>query len=238
MKIKALVIELGVKNLDKMKKHLNPSNTELRYASSFLDVVDIIHLDTAHVIFLSDFRGVKSTVSYLKMFKTINPVFNLVILSNDRNVTDELRSYYIQRGAEAVISCYDLVTLEKAFAGQYSRLINDNQLMFEWSPCTKKAIRYLKNNYQVASNLINLLFENINYSASNVNHFVKKDTGLSLTDWIQKLRVNGAKELLKNTEFPVKKVSDHVGYRSIQGFIKAFKKFTGKTPSDFRRECI
>ena len=60
--------------------------------------------------------------------------------------------------------------------------------------------------------------------------------GRSVGEWIQELRINGAVELLQTTELPIKSISSYVGYKSIQGFIKAFKKIIEKTPTAFRKD--
>lgn len=84
MKIKVLIIEIGIKNIDSLKKFLNFKNIEFIFASSFLDVVDTIHLSDIHIILISDFRGIKSTIGYIKMFTTTNPDFKVIILSNQK----------------------------------------------------------------------------------------------------------------------------------------------------------
>ncbi len=236
MKLKILIIEIGIKNIDKLKELINHKNIEFIYASSFLDVVDTLHLDNVHIIVFSDFRKVKSTIGYIKMFKTTNPDFKLIILSNEKELSEEYNNYFIQRGVSSVISCFDLDTLNNTIQNYYEKLINYQQIKPEWSNCTKKAIRFLKNNYHISSKLLDELSKNIDYSISSVVHLVKNDTGISVSEWIQKLRINGAIELLKSTDYPLKYISNQIGYKSIQGFIKAFKKITFDTPSNFRKK--
>lgn len=235
MKMKVLVIEIGIKNIFQLKKCLKLKDADILFASSFLDVVDIIHLQNVHIIAFSEFRGIDSTVGYIKMFKTTNPDFTLILLSNKKEVAEQLECYYIQRGADSLISCSDIDRINNRFEYHYDSFIKDQIIRDEWSKCTKRAIRYLKNHYHKENNLLNLVSSSINYSISSIVHSVKKDTGLCFSEWVQSLRVNGALELLKSTEYPVKQISNEVGYKSIQGLIKAFKKITGKTPNDFRR---
>ena len=72
------------------------------------------------------------------------------------------------------------------------------------------------------------------YSASSMYHYVKEDTGKTMGDWLMDMRIKGAKELLISTTFPITYIANKVGYKSVQGFIKAFKKKTGQTPNGFR----
>jgi AraC-like DNA-binding protein len=236
IKLKILIIEIGIKNIEKIKELVFHKNIEFIYASSFLDVVDILHLDNVHIIVFSDFRKVKSTIGYIKMFRTTNPDFKLIILSNDKKISEDYKNYFIQRGIISVFSCYDIASINNTFNDYYEKIINYNQIKSEWSNCTKKAIRFLKNNYHISSKLLDEISKNIDYSISSIVHLVKKDTGISISNWIQKLRINGAIELLKSTDYPLKYISNQVGYKSIQGFIKAFKKLTQDTPSNFRKK--
>lgn len=57
----------------------------------------------------------------------------------------------------------------------------------------------------------------------------------SFFDYLTRLRMRDARELLKTTNMPVADVGEKVGYRSELSFIKAFKKLHGKTPRAYRQ---
>jgi AraC-like DNA-binding protein len=60
---------------------------------------------------------------------------------------------------------------------------------------------------------------------------------VSFYDWIAKLRVEEAKKLLtdpKTEQYTIEQIAEEVGYNSKSAFNKAFKKYTKKTPSEFR----
>lgn len=63
----------------------------------------------------------------------------------------------------------------------------------------------------------------------------KKTTGISILEFITNERVWLAKELLANTDHPVKQVADNVGYGNYSYFTKLFKRNTGMTPQAYRR---
>ncbi len=235
MKLKILVIEIGIKNLNLIKKYVYHNDIKILYATSFLDVIDIIHLDKVHIIIFSDFRGIKSTIGYIKMFKATNNDFNLIILSNNKKIDEKHQNYFIQRGVNFVNSCFDLDEINKSIKHCYLKIKNDKNIKKDWGICTKKTVRFLKNNYHISSELLNILSDSINYSISSIVHQIKKETGITVNEWIQELRINGALELLKSTNYPLKYISEQVGYKSVQGFIKAFKKKIRTTPSNFRK---
>ncbi len=66
----------------------------------------------------------------------------------------------------------------------------------------------------------------------------KKHTAENFNDYLMKLRINRAKELLKNPEYNVSIVSTKVGYTDYSYFGQVFKKTVGMTPSEYRKSLI
>jgi two-component system response regulator YesN len=71
-----------------------------------------------------------------------------------------------------------------------------------------------------------------------LGNFYKKETGQNLMDYIHQIRIDKAKNNLKQKGTPVSEVGFEVGYNTVQSFNQNFKKFTGKTPSDYRKEIL
>ena len=62
----------------------------------------------------------------------------------------------------------------------------------------------------------------------------KKETGMSLTQYISDRRILQAGELLKFSEYNINYIADLVGFENLSYFAKSFKKHTGFTPSEYR----
>ena len=73
-------------------------------------------------------------------------------------------------------------------------------------------------------------------SPAYFSSYFKKSTGLGFVDWLNRLRINKAIELLERTELKVTTIALNVGFNSTATFNQSFRKFTGRTPSDYRRE--
>ena len=50
------------------------------------------------------------------------------------------------------------------------------------------------------------------------------------------LRLNSARDRLKNTRLPVGEIAQQLGFESAQYFSRIFKQKTGRTPNSFRRQ--
>lgn len=71
-------------------------------------------------------------------------------------------------------------------------------------------------------------------SPSYVSRYYKDQTGYPLMQYIDMLRMNKAKQLLKETSLPLKEVINQVGYMDESNFIRKFKKKEGVTPTQYR----
>lgn len=69
-----------------------------------------------------------------------------------------------------------------------------------------------------------------------LSRIVKRETGLPISEYIQKQRMETAKELLTHTERSISEVALAVGYPHFSQFAKIFRKHTGKTPRQYRQE--
>lgn len=62
----------------------------------------------------------------------------------------------------------------------------------------------------------------------------KKTTGLHFTDYLARVRIEKAKNLLVNPNLRVSEVAYEVGFQSLTHFNRVFRKMSGQTPSDYR----
>jgi len=76
-----------------------------------------------------------------------------------------------------------------------------------------------------------------NLSLSRYNTLFKQIMSISPIQYITKLRISSAAELLSATDLPISKISSLVGYRDQHFFSRIFRSVTGKSPSEYRDIC-
>lgn len=59
--------------------------------------------------------------------------------------------------------------------------------------------------------------------------------GKPLYTWYKEYKFYRARELIKNTDYPISKIANMIGYKSSSKFAKAFKKEMGVLPSSYRK---
>ncbi len=74
----------------------------------------------------------------------------------------------------------------------------------------------------------------VHMNASYLMRLFKKETGISILEFITEERITLAKELLDTTDIPINRVADCVGYGNYSYFTKIFKRSTGLPPSEYR----
>lgn len=102
-----------------------------------------------------------------------------------------------------------------------------------FSAPVQKTITYIDS--EIATNISTSTLANMQkVSASYLSSIFKKETGKSITEYINLKRVEMAKDLLKKTNLQVQTIAQHCGIMDMNYFSKVFKKYTGKTPKEYR----
>ncbi|HIW31360.1 MAG TPA: AraC family transcriptional regulator, partial [Candidatus Paenibacillus intestinavium] len=94
-------------------------------------------------------------------------------------------------------------------------------------------IDYIHANYDQDISLSELA-EKFHMNYSYLSWYFKHRTNENMTAYINKLRIEKAKELLKYNEDTISQISMKIGFSEHNYFSKVFKKFTGMTPVEYR----
>lgn len=82
---------------------------------------------------------------------------------------------------------------------------------------------------------LNKLADMAGMSDFHFNRQFKQSTGMPPSQYLIKLRIDAAKQLLRETQDGVLDIALQVGYSNASHFARIFKKETGLSPTDFRR---
>jgi two-component system response regulator YesN len=95
--------------------------------------------------------------------------------------------------------------------------------------------KYIDSNYMNQDLGLYKVSSQFNLSEGYFSHLFKEQTGINFTDYLEKVRMDKACELLKNKDLNINDISDMVGYNSAQSFRRAFKRITGVSPTALRK---
>ncbi len=97
----------------------------------------------------------------------------------------------------------------------------------------RRAVNYINENYKKAITLESIA----NYVHLNSSYFstlFKKETGMKFSDYLNKVRIEESKKLLKDIGISILEVSLEVGFEDQSYYSKVFRKVTGMTPKEYR----
>lgn len=106
-------------------------------------------------------------------------------------------------------------------------------------PCLKKGgientiISYILDHYQDIS--IEQVAEHFHFSRQYCSRLIKDISGYTFSELLTNIRMRQGENLLSFTSLSVEAISEKVGYKNPETFIRVFKKSAGCTPTDFRK---
>lgn len=100
-----------------------------------------------------------------------------------------------------------------------------------------KAKEYIKRNYGKDSLSLKKIADYLYLSPSYLSAIFKSELGINYNDFVTKVRIEKAKELLRITDKKVYTIAEDIGYGNIHYFSRIFKKTTGFTPLQYRNQC-
>ena len=83
---------------------------------------------------------------------------------------------------------------------------------------------------------MNALAEHLNISSVTLSIDFKNEMEVKPSEYLANLRIERAKDLLRNTNMLIKEISNAIGYEDDGSFTRRFKKHTGMTPGQYREK--
>ena len=178
--------------------------------------------------------------------RSADPVRNLknyVIISNTimRKAAERggVHPVYLDRTSSAFAKQVETITdihsgtsLMFDMVHSYCRLVRKHASN-NYSPIIQKTVTYIDANIAGELSLRTLAsLQNVN--ASYLSSLFRKETGKTITDYVNARRMDAAAKLLRTTQLQVQTIAQHCGINDSNYFSKTFRKYYGSTPLKFR----
>lgn len=132
---------------------------------------------------------------------------------------------------EKVTSKAELDSLLKKMTLEYCGLVKSFSNS-QYSPVVGKCIDYIKINFYNKISLKTISNE-IGISPSHLSRMFKKETNFTITEFINKVKIEEAKFLIKQNELSITDIALKVGFENHNYFCSVFKKLTSYTPKEY-----
>jgi AraC-like DNA-binding protein/ligand-binding sensor protein len=131
---------------------------------------------------------------------------------------------------------YDSMLRLLVIFGQHLSVLS-NQLSFEGSAAEPETVTraraFIAKNQDRDVSLAEVA-KAVNTSTFYFCKLFKKATGLTFTDYLSRVRIEKAKNLLLNPNLRISEIAYEVGFQSLTHFNRIFRKLTGQSPSAYR----
>ena len=98
---------------------------------------------------------------------------------------------------------------------------------------TTDVIKYMKEHYYLDIKL-KITAKEFGYNSVYLGQLFQQETGMKYNDYLLKIRLEKAKELLLYSNMNVKEIAKEVGFKSGDYFVKKFKEMVGESPKRYR----
>lgn len=113
-------------------------------------------------------------------------------------------------------------------------LMEEKKAHFSHHPIIKQAINYIHSNLNEDLSL-NTVSDTIHVSKNYLSYLFSKFVGSSFSDYVNKVRIDKAKILLKENKESILDIAIECGFSSQSYFCSVFKKYENITPKQFQK---
>jgi AraC-like DNA-binding protein len=150
---------------------------------------------------------------------------------------EQLHEAYFKTRVVTTQQHHSVVKLLSIFA-QHLAMIS-NRIFVEQQnselPVITRAKEYIQQN-QAEDLSLGQVAKAVNTSTFYFCKLFKKVTGLNFTDYVSRVRIEKAKNLLLNPNLRVSEIAYEVGFQSLTHFNRVFKKVIGQSPTEYRAQ--
>lgn len=220
----------------------------------------------SRILIWDNISTIKRIPDFMKQSETYGDIYTCEQAQNAVSMlTEEMRQSmpddeYVQKNylglvnqiagnVKYVIENIDFANLKAGLERIY--FVEDKQILiekylkkiFEECECRKwhaevvQSMRFMKENYDQDISL-NEIADAVSMSESYLSSLFKKESGYSITEYLNKIRIEKAKELIKTTNLKNYEIGDRVGISNPSYFSTVFKKEAEITIQEYRQVVL
>lgn len=173
----------------------------------------------------------------LRRVKNLTIVFNTLLRTAAKNA--QVPPIFIHRLSEKYAidierakKLSELMLYQERMISDYCDLVVNHSLS-GYTKMIQQAIEEIMTNYDKKLDIQELAALCFTHP-SHLSRKFKQETGQTITDFQQMIRLDHAKYMLKHEQLPVAEIAWLVGYEDASYFARVFKKHTAYTPTEYR----
>jgi len=158
-------------------------------------------------------------------------VCECVTLVNE-NISDELSIDFVEFNRE--LSNLETIHWVNQKFYKLFKAVCENKKENTNGTIVKDVLDIIKNNYTDPQLSSDTIASQLNLSSAYVRRVFRKTTGISISQYINEIRMEKAKELLETSNLSISDILEKIGWYNTKYFFSVFKKTYGVTPTECR----
>ncbi len=173
-----------------------------------------------------------------KMISCISSSENIIIKTNNLEMIKHLFKSAINKMSDFYKNS-ESILIDSTLLNMFSIILSEQTNLKECKELTKKEIKvneiinYIESNYSNSDLTIKSIADKFYFTQSYFTRLFKETTGVTPIQYIIKIRMTKACELLSHKSFTIAQIAETVGFKNQFYFSKEFKKYYGVTPSQY-----
>ncbi len=114
--------------------------------------------------------------------------------------------------------------------------IPGNERAFLYYPPLKRVREFVETNWSEPISLADAAGVAA-MEASYFSTFFHSKIGIPFSDWLRRIRVSKAIDMIQQADHSICEVAFAVGFNDLRTFGRAFKRYTNRTPMNYKKAC-
>lgn len=145
-----------------------------------------------------------------------------------------LSDFYIRK-MDKCSSIPQIVALHNTMCYDFCNVMNQLKKQKAISKPVLQCVNYIYSNIH-SRITVKELASHVNLSESYLSKVFSKEMGVSISEYITRMKVDEAKKLLVSSDYSLGDISNYLAFSSQSHFIQVFQKYAGITPHKYRAQ--
>lgn len=219
----------------KEENYYYPMNTELIIVNALKAGDEETVKEHLNDLFYRNFTQSHLSLVMAKCFIS-NLVNTLLKVLEDMSVQTQIDMETEMEGINHILSGADIAIIKQKLQEMIHRICVYAQQRPDSSGqrIAEQVKKYVAEHYKDFNLSLYSIADEFHITYTHLSRVFKAETGEGLLQYINKIRMEAAKQLLLETDQSIMQIAEAVGYGNSNSLIRAFKKYNGITPGKFR----
>jgi len=181
-------------------------------------------------------KNIENNISYIKYINIISDIFNdfintLTFYGYNRSDIEKYEYEFM----ELINNMSDYEEIQRFLTSAIKQATGKISDKGQSKLSKEFIVQYINLHYPENLYLENMA-EIVGTTPKYFSNFFKKAMGVNFVEYLNRVKILHAKEMLKNTDIPISEIGEKTGYINSSTFTSTFKKYSGVSPTEYRKE--